>query len=321
MQKISENIILKSIDTKLIYCLQSKGDYDYREILQVENDGKIWCCINTDKFLAIESEILTGVKQEQTTVTLFTEEGLYQLPVMRERGIFIVQPEVVLPKTGPVKSWEYDFSGKSITTKVFSSNLANVASALVVLGENLVARSINNILEEYGDSSTATLSISPPQYALVQKLGKVRVSYYSSGEVSFSGETGEVRVKSSSPPIMIKEVEKNLSSGKYLAKVDLSKLKLKTLNKFTLDKVYLVFKSGSFSFVTDSARKTLEIPDLILDEQVTLEMMAGDLKYLAGEVTVMEVTMKSQILYVLKSSEKEKVTYLLLRPTNKSLNW
>lgn len=321
MQKISENIVLKSIDTELICCLQSKGDFDYREVLQVKNDGKVWCCINTDKFIAIEAEVLVEVKQEQTTVTLSTEEGIYKLPIMRERGIFMVQPEVVLPETEPIKSWEYDFSGKSITTKVFSSNLANTASALVVLGENLVARSINHILEEYGDSSTATLSISPSQYALVQKLGKVRVSYYGSGEVSFVGETGEVRVKSSRPPLMIQEVEKNISSGKYITKVDLSKLKLKTMNKFTLDKVYLVFKNGSFSLVTDSARKTLEIPDLVLDEQITLEMMSGDLKHLAGEVTIMEVVMKTQTLYVLKSSEKEKVTYLLVKPTNKSLTW
>ena len=233
----------------------------------------------------------------------------------------MVNPEVVLPETDPIKSWEYDFSGKSITTKVFSSSLANTASALVVIGKDLVARSINHILEEYGDSSTATLSISPPQYALVQKLGKVKVSYYETGEVCFTGEGGEIRVKSSKPPLRVQEVENNINSGNYITKVDLSKLKLKTMSKFTLDKLYLVFKSGSFSIVTDSARKTLEIPDLVLDEPITLEMMSGDLKHLFGEITVRDMVMKNQTMYVLKSSDKEKVTYLLVRPTNKSLSW
>ena len=321
MQKVSENLILKSIDTELICCLQSKGDYDYRETLQVKNDGKIWCCINTDKFLTIESESLVKVSQEQTLITLCTSEGVYKLPIMRERGVFIVQPEVVLPEGDPVKTWEYDFSKKSITTKVFSANLVNSASTSVILGENLVARSTNNLLEEYGDSSTAILSITPPQYALVQKLGKVKVSQWSTGEVSFLGEEGEVRVKRSRPPLLVAEVEKNLCSGGDIAKVDISKLKLKILSKFTLDKVYLVFKTGSFSIVTDSARKTLEVQDITLDSPITLEILAGDLKYLTGELSLKEVKLNTQTLYVIKSEDGEKKTYLLLKPSFKTMAW
>lgn len=320
MQKVSENIILKSIDNSRLCCLQSKGDYDYREVLDLDNSGEIWCCIGTDKFLIIESEGLVDIKQDKTTVTLVTKEGEYRLPIMRERGIFISQPEVMLPAEDPIKIWDYDFSGKSINTKVIT-NTVNLASALVIIGENLVARSVNNLLEQYGDSSTATLSISPVQYALVQKLGKVRVKYYNSGEVAFVGEDREVRVKYSKPPLRIQDVEKNLTQNSSFGKIDISKLKLKILAKFTLDKVYLILKSGSFSIVTESARKTAEAPELKLQNQIILELLAGDLKYLVGEVSISEVEMRTKKLYVLRAEDKDKVTYLLVPPSYKDLSW
>lgn len=239
---------------------------------------------------------------------------------MRERGIFISQPEVMLPAEDPIKIWDYDFSGKSINTKVIT-NTVNLASALVIIGENLVARSVNNLLEQYGDSSTATLSISPVQYALVQKLGKVRVKYYNSGEVAFVGEDREVRVKYSKPPLRIQDVEKNLTQNSSFGKINISKLKLKILAKFTLDKVYLVLKSGSFSIVTESARKTAEAPGLKLQNQIILELLAGDLKYLTGEVSISEVEMRTKKLYVLRAEDKDKVTYLLVPPSYKDLSW
>lgn len=322
MLKVSENILIRSVDEKTLIAIQSKGLFDYRETFEVENDEKVNFCISTDKFLVIYSEGILGIVQEQTTVTFETKGGDYRLPILRERGLFKVEPEVAFPEGGLelVKSWEYDFSGKTINTAM-NSTFVSSASGLVLIGENVIARNINNILEIYGDSLTGVACITPDQYAIIQRIGKVTVSLYKPGVLVFVGGNQEVRVRKVMEALDVAAVEKSLIAGPSLAKADFSSLKLKTLNKFTLGKVYLTFRTGAVVFISDSARKTLDNPELVMDKPLTLEVQSKDIKYLNGEISLYKMDKAGRVFYILRSIEKEKTVYIMVIEAKEALSW
>lgn len=315
MIKYSDNLVLEYAGDSTVKVVQSKDGCDFITYLNgVKNDPKLKVCVQTDKFIMVESEGLKSARLEASGVILGTADGEYTLPSMRERGSLLSEPPVSLPTSDPDFTWEYDFSGKTINT-AFSANMG-LAASLVVLGENLVARSITNVLEMYGDSSTAKFAVTPKQFSLCQKAGKAVVKYWNSGEVLISGESGvEVAIKKSKQKIDVEGLEKRLTHDASLIRADLSSLKVKTFGKFVIEKLIMAISNEKIAFVTDSARKVVECPGLSVQEPISLEVMAKDLKYLVGKISINTMSVNNQTRYIIRTEDKEKVIYVLVAKT------
>ena len=314
MIKYSDNLILESAGDGILKVTQSKDGCDFINYIKgVKTGPNFKVCLQADRFIMVEAEGLKSARLEASSVVLETAEGEYTLPVMRERGLLMAEPPVVLPETD-CETWEYDFSGKSIN--VSFSNSMSLASSMVIVGTDLSARSINNVLEMYGDASTAKFSMTPKQFALAQKACKSSVKYWSSGEVLISGENGiEVAIRKTRPPLDVSGLESRLSPGSRLVEADLSSLKVKTFGKFIVEKLILSFTNGKATFVTESARKSIDCPGLELQEPLSLEIMAKDLKYLIGKVSVGPLVFNGQTRYIIKTEDKGKVIYVLVNKT------
>ena len=314
MLKYSDNLLIEAIGDEGIKITQSKDGCDFINYLkEVKTDQNLKVSLQTDRFILVESEGIKSVRKNDSSVVLETVEGEYTLPVMRERGSLLVEPPVVLPGTDP-ESWEYDFSGKSIN--VSFSNSMSLASSMVIVGTDLAARSINNVLEVYGDTSTAKFSMTPKQFALAQKAGKSVVRYWSSGEVLIKGENGvEVAIKKTRPPLDVAGLETRLSSEAKTVEADLSSLKVKAFGKFIVEKLILSFTNGKATFITESARKSIDCPGLELQEPLSLEIMAKDLKYVIGKVSIGPIVFSGQTRYIIRTEDKDKVIYVLVNKT------
>lgn len=319
MLKVSENILIKSVDEETLLALQSKGTHDYREKILLKNNGKISFCVDTNKFLTVYSEGLVGIEQEATWVVLKTKEGEYRLPILRERGVLLSKPEVLLSETELTDSWEFDFSGKSIDTKV-NTSMISTASMVVTLGPKLIARSVNNVMELYGDSSTSKISITPEQYSLVSKLGTAKINLFSDGSMQAFNEESEVRIRKVQSGLDIAGVQKNLLQNEILSGIDLSSVKLKTINKFTFNMAYVTLKEGAIVFTSDSARKTFEVP-ISLETPLTLQVFAKDLKYFSGIISVYKIVKNNNTFYTIKSVDKDKTVYLMLSEYKGEVKW
>lgn len=313
MLKYSDNVLIKSLSGDKLKVIQSRDGCDFITYLDgVNNSGDVETCLQSDRFITVEAEGLVGLRVEGPAVVLETKDGEYTLPVMRERGSLISDPPVSVPDLDPESTWDYDFSGKNLDTS-FSNSITGIAAHLVIMGPNLVARNISNVLEMYGDSSTSKFCLSPKQFSLAQKLGKAKVRYWSSGEVVITGESGlEVAIKSAKKGLDLASLESRLKSGSSLFEADLSSLKVKTFGKFIVEKVILTFSEGKATFVTESARKTIECPGLTLTEPLSLEIMAKDLKHLVGKVSVSDMTVNNQTRYLIRTEDKNKVIYVMV---------
>lgn len=321
MIKVSENMVIKSIDTQRVVTIQSTGDYDYRETLEVPNEGKLWICVNSDKFISLLDDRIAAIRQEASTAIVITSDSEYRLPILRERGLLISKPEVNLPDDEPTDKWSYDFSKKSINTNT-NSNSVSMASMFVVIGKDVVARNVNNVLEKYGDSSTAITCISPNEYSLLQRLGKAEIEYYSTGELKVSSEVAEVRIKKTKPKIDLEGLEKRLTSSEEgVIKVNLSDLKLKTMSKFVLEKILVTFKTGSVTLVSETAKKVFNATDLVVTGVITLEVLSKDLRYLTGEITISVFKNNNRKSYIIRSTDKEKTVYLMVKEYEGEIKW
>lgn len=310
MLKFSENLLIKSLDADHLVVIQSKDGADYRVTLDVKNDGKIKLCLQSDLFIKIEAEELVSVSQQALMAYLITKVGEYRLPILKERGIFQVEAEVPLSTDQPTKTWEYDFSKKSLVAKTDSGSLS---AKVVSLGENFIARSVLNVLELYGDSSTELFGVSPQQFLVISKLGKTTVNYWEGGSVQFIGEKGEVRIHKPYAKMGMAAMEEKLSGGSFICKVDLSNAKLKTLTKFSMDQIFIQLKTGRVAFITSSARKTVEIPGLSLGRVITLLITQRDLSLLTGEVSIYQISFNNKSAYLLKVEDGDKISYALVK--------
>lgn len=318
MVKITPNILVKSVDEDTIVIIQSKGDYDFREFLKIPNKLDLLFCVSADKFFSILSEKVTEIIQNPTTVTLKTESGEYTLPIFRERGVLVSEPEVNLPNSQIKESWEDDFSDKLINTKVGS--YINPNYLLVMIGPDFLCRSINNVAEKYG-SGKGLFSIMPPQYVLLQKMGKVKLNLFETGELQVIGEGSELRVKKTAIVPNLSNLENEVCQGLPIVTMDLSKVKLKTMDKFILERVYLEIKTGAVSFISESARKTIEVPDLVVEESFDIMVNAKDLKYLFGKLSIYKCNFKGTQTYSLVSRDKNKTTFIVTYPSPKTRVW
>lgn len=311
MVKLAPNLVVKSIDTDTLCLIQSKGDFDYREFVNLKNSGKLSFCVNTDQFLNVVDEGLTNITQEPTSVKIETGTGEYTLPIFRERGVFVTEPEVSMPDEDPIESWEYDFSNKTVNSKSLGPT-ARPNSMLVMIGPDCLLRSINNILEKYGDVSTAKVAILPPQYILLSRMGKVTISIYQTGELKAVCGQAEIHIKKTAKFPDLVKLENSIFSGNSLVEFDISELKLKTFNKFVLEKVQMEINPNTgLTFITESARKTMEIPNLVLSDPIKATLWANDLKYLAGKIGVYPSAINPNF-YTLVSKDKEKTVYILV---------
>ena len=311
MIKISENVVLKTLDENTLLAIQSIGAYDYREKIEAKSKD-IYICVSTADFLVIKSEGIVRVESDNSTATFYTEDGEYKLPIFRERGILAMSPVVNLPDSGPKMEWTFNFSGKSINT-LATLNSISQASQKIVLGKNLLARAINNVLEMYGDISSEAVSIGPKEYSLIQSLGEATLRTWDSGELQAYNDTCEVRVRKVYPKLALEGVEKKMVTGGEVCQVDFSKVKLKTVQKFILDSVQIEFKTGRVSIIGSSMRKTLEFPDLIIKEPFSIKVMSSDLKYLTGKIRVLCIGNKGvRKMYSLISTDKDKTVFILV---------
>ena len=223
-----------------------------------------------------------------------------------------MSPVVNLADSGPEMEWAFNFSGKSINT-LATLNSISQASQKIVLGKNLLARAINNVLELYGDISSEAVSIGPKEYSLIQSLGEATLRTWDSGELQAYNDTREVRVRKVYPKLALEGVEKKMVTGGEICQVDFSKVKLKTVQKFILDSVQVEFKTGKVSIVGSSMRKTLEFPDLIIKEPFSIKVMSSDLKYLTGKIRVLYIGNKGlRKMYSLISTDKDKTVFILV---------
>lgn len=296
--------------------IQSKGSHDYREIIPLKNNGNLAFCVSTDLFISVVEEGITQVDlNEKAWVVLKTSDGEYKLPCLRQRGLFMVEPEISLPgeikpEEEPPEVWEDDYSSKTINTKGISGG--NLSAMLVVIGKNMVARSIFATLEQYGEGDNARVSISPDQYSLIQKLGKISIKCWKKDYLQAVNEEGtEVRIRNAKPKLDLSSIENNL--GNYITEFKLPSSQTRAISKFTTEKIILVLKNGSISLVTQSARKTFE-QKLEIKDPLNLLVLSKDMKYLTGEVTVFNYMVRGKQMYMLRSNDKDKKTFLLVQP-------
>ena len=320
MIKVSENILIKSLDDMNLLLLQSTGEYDYREEMTISNKGNLLFCIDTLKFMTIYQEGIVEIIQEPTWVVIKTSDGEYRLPILRERGILLSKPEVTLPEDEQIKdSWEYDFSGKSVDSKV-NSNSISQAAMVVTLGNNLLARSVNNVMELYGDASTAKISIIPQEYSIISKLGKVKFTLYNNWSLKVEAEKVQVRIAKVHQNLDVYGVENSLIQQEVFSNIDFSQVKLKTVNKFSFDQVYVTLKPDKVVFTSDSVRKTFEI-SLPIENEFTLQVYLKDLKYFTGQISLFKKNNGSRPFYIIRSVEKEKTVYLMLMEYRGEIKW
>ena len=318
MIKITPNILVKSLDSDRLVLIQSTGEYDYREIIPLKNNQTLLFCVDTDKLAPIIGEGLIDIIQESTKVTLKTEGSEYTLPIFRERGVLMVQPEIDLPQTPIKETWEDDFSEKIVNTK--GTNLISQNHLLVTMGPDYIARVSNNIMEEYGKGQ-GLFSIFIKQYTLLMKMGKVKVNYFESGELQVIGENSEVRIRRTALFPNLVPIKSAVSQNSPLAVADLSKLKLKTLDKFILEKIYIEVRNGAISFILENARKTVEAPDIKLSSSITMMLNSSNLKYILGEISIYPYKMGNKETHLIVSRNKEKTTYILAYPAPNTLVW
>lgn len=318
MVKITPNVLVRSIDKDTIAIIQSKGEYDYREFLKISNDEHLLFCVAADKFMAVLSEGVKEIVQEITHVILKTSNGEYTLPIFRERGVLVSEPEVNLPNSQIKESWEDDFSKKSVNTK--TGNYLNLSYLLVTIGPDFLFRGVNNIFEKYGKGK-GVFSILPPQYSLIQKMGKVKLNLFETGELQVLGENQEVRVKRTALVSSLEKIEDIISEDQLIVTMDLSKVKLKTMDKFILERIYMEVKTGSVTFVSETARKTIEIPELVVNNPFDLMLNSKDLKYLLGKVSVYPYNFKNRQGHLLVSIEGDKTTYIITQQAPSTRVW
>lgn len=322
MLKIAETIIIKSLTQDKIEALQSQGEYDYREVLDIVNSGEVSACVNTNDFVSILGEEILKIEHSDNFVFIETKLNQYRLPIYRERGVFISKSEVDLPKEDPVNKMTLDLKSKSLDTKVqgLKDNLSN---QLVIIGENLLARKISSKMEIYGDPNSFAVSIRIPEYNLISKLGdKVNVEVYSNGTIKVTNElsTKQVRIRRSFNKADLTQVVSNLTKD-LVATANLSEVKLKSFGKFSLDEVYVSFKTGSVTFTTDISKRVIEDPDLVVDNPFTILVYPKEVQYLVGKVHLYKCQLRGTTFYLVKTEQGEKTVYLSVRNYEGELKW
>lgn len=313
MFRLAENTVLTSIDTETLQACQSTGVQQYITKLKVKNSGLIKTCLSTDKLLAIMEDELISLDVKENQIFLITKDGEYHLPIMKERGVFIAPPPFVIPENLELlETWEYDFSGKSINSKADASTIA-LASTRVTLGPNLLARAVGPVLEYYGEANTAKVSLSIVDYKLIQKLGKVTLFLYQRGILRVEAEEAQLIFTTAKDPLSIQKMLEMFGQTSFPYSIDLSKVKIKALNKFSLKNFYLTLKNGEvvLNTQTGEARKIIPSPDLKIEEPLVLEVFQKDLPVILGNIKIGTFIQKGREFAVIQNIEGDKTTFFL----------
>lgn len=326
MKKISKNVLIQTEKDGKVWAIQRARDYEWREVIDFPVQSHLQICIDTDKFISILKAGITSIREEFHKAWIITREGEYLFPIAYENGFMVMDRGVYPPEREPDQKWTYDFSKKTINSQI-NGNTVNSASLLVVLGTNFVARNTTNVLEEYGDSSTALFSVSAQEYALISKMGKVELSYWDSGELVVRGKDSELRISKVYPKIDVVRIEEMFASKAF--KTSFPNFKYTPIGKFSTEKLYITFKTGGSTIVSLTAdlnslaaKRNIEDVHLELDKPLTLEIMPKDIYYLYGDIYVSPVTTpQGKKFYMIKSIKDDKTVYVLVKEFYGEIKW